>query len=321
MPPRISNIQRLGAFNLCLRPSPKPATASLLPMTQTASLTRDERKKISRQDPYRWARMQQVKAARQEVTKRHKEEHLSERGDAVRGFTTPFLESFDSAGQAPMSKFKMDDNGNQVEEAHPLPTSPHILNNQLSRQELDDAIETAYVLTKYAPPASRETTDAVGEEEEQRKMKAAVKSHAIAVEALNRIVHLDNSSGKDQRHANIRRIIENFGRHNTDLTVQQKPLSRGQEPEEKSVRGGPDTGSSEVQIAILTAKIRALANELEKNHGHRDKHNKRSLRLMVHRRQKLLKYMERKERGSGRWTHMIETLGLSPATWKGEITL
>jgi ribosomal protein S15P/S13E len=42
---------------------------------------------------------------------------------------------------------------------------------------------------------------------------------------------------------------------------------------------------------------------------------------MCHKRQRLLKYMERKERGSGRWQHMIETLGLSPATWKEQITL
>lgn len=31
--------------------------------------------------------------------------------------------------------------------------------------------------------------------------------------------------------------------------------------------------------------------------------------------------MDRKERGSDRWKHMVETLGLSPATWKEQITI
>ena len=83
-------------------------------------------------------------------------------------------------------------------------------------------------------------------------------------------------------------------------------------------RGGPDTGSSEVQIGILTAKIRVLANEFE-GVSRNDKVNKRNLRLLLHRRQKLLQYLKRKERGSGRWEHMVETLGLTEGTWKGQI--
>jgi hypothetical protein len=31
--------------------------------------------------------------------------------------------------------------------------------------------------------------------------------------------------------------------------------------------------------------------------------------------------MERKERGSGRWQYMLETLGLTPATWKEQISI
>ena len=85
-------------------------------------------------------------------------------------------------------------------------------------------------------------------------------------------------------------------------------------------RAGPDTGSSEVQIGILTAKIRRLADQYE-GVSRNDKVNKRNLRLLLHRRQKLLKYMERRERGSGRWYNMIETLGLTEATWKGQIAV
>lgn len=83
---------------------------------------------------------------------------------------------------------------------------------------------------------------------------------------------------------------------------------------------GPDTGSSEVQIAILTAKIKTVADFLA-TRGKGDKHNKRNLRLLVHRRQKLLQYLRRKERGGPRWQHCIETLGLTEGTWRGEISL
>ncbi|EHK99749.1 putative 30S ribosomal protein S15 [Glarea lozoyensis 74030] len=86
-------------------------------------------------------------------------------------------------------------------------------------------------------------------------------------------------------------------------------------------RAGPDTGSSEVQIAILTAKIKVLADQLEKKGGNKDKVNKRNLRIMVHKRQKHLNYLRRKERGSDRWQNLISTLGLTEGTYKGEISL
>ncbi|KAF2969457.1 hypothetical protein GQX73_g4159 [Xylaria multiplex] len=317
MPPRISGVQRLNTLSLCLRPAIKPPTPAFLPITQTASLSQKEKKRLAKQDPYRWAQIQQRKNAHLERRQEIEAVREQQRGDPVRGITTPFVESFDSAGQAPLSKPAVDDDGNPIEEPHPLPTSPHILNNLLAKSEVDLAIETAYALTK---PMRSEYTDANPELLEERQQDHDEK-HAKAVEALRRIIHLDKGSSKDRRHANIRRCIEIFGRHETDLKLPPKPLSRGQEREERPVRGGPDTGSSEVQIAILTAKIRALANELEKGRGYKDKVGKRDLRLMVHKRQKLMAYMERKERGSARWQHMVETLGLSEATYKGQITL
>jgi len=93
----------------------------------------------------------------------------------------------------------------------------------------------------------------------------------------------------------------------------------GDQPD-KTPRAGPDTGSSEVQIAVLTAKIRTLADFLE-TRGKTDKVNKRNLRLLVHRRQKLLLYLRRKERGGPRWQNIIDTLGLTEGTWRGEISL
>ncbi|OTA92552.1 hypothetical protein M434DRAFT_396331 [Hypoxylon sp. CO27-5] len=317
MPPRIPGVQRLGTFSLCLRPAVNPATPSLLPITQTASLSQKEKKRLAKQDPYRWAQMQQRKAAhlkrREEIEAIRAQKH----GDPIRGIQTPFIESLDSAGQAPLSRPRVDDDGNPLEEPHPLPTSPHILNNLIHKDELDSAIQNAYTLTK---PMESELAP-VGSEEYEKQVELHEQQHAKAVEALQRITHMDNGSAKDRLHANIRRCVETFGRHETDLILRPKALSRGQVREEQPVRGGPDTGSSEVQIAILTAKIRALANQLETGRGYKDKVGKRDLRLMLHRRQKLLRYMDRKERGSDRWKHMIETLGLSPATWKEQITL
>ncbi len=53
-----------------------------------------------------------------------------------------------------------------------------------------------------------------------------------------------------------------------------------------------DTGSSEVQIALLTKKIEALASHLKKND--KDKHSRRGLLSMVTERQTHMKYLEKK---------------------------
>ncbi|KAI0593289.1 hypothetical protein F4775DRAFT_519562 [Biscogniauxia sp. FL1348] len=333
MPPRIPGVQRLGTFSkptlpllpstsaVCLRPAVKPPATtlapSLLPITQTASMTQKEKKRLAKQDPYRWAQIQQRKAAHLKIRERIEAERASKLGDPIRGFTTPFVESFDSAGQTPASSPVVDSNGHTVVPAHELPTSPHILNYLIRRDELEAAVENARQLTEPLPSAA----DDADPDKLERERAAHAAQHAKAVEVLRRITHLDQGSAADRRHANIQRCIETFGRHKTDGLLRPKPLSRGQVAEEKPVRGGPDTGSSEVQIAILTAKIRTAANQLEKNRGYKDKVGKRDLRLMVHKRQKLLRYMHRKERGSERWKHMVETLGLSEATWKGQITV
>ncbi|KAF3766257.1 hypothetical protein M406DRAFT_60687 [Cryphonectria parasitica EP155] len=325
MPPRISGPQGLKSMTLCLRPTPStiPATPSLQPLIQKATLTQRERDKLRQMkiDPYRWQLAQNRRNANLQRRAELADQRVTSWGDPVQGIVTPFVESFDSGGQAAESQVKRDDDGNPLEQPHELPTSKHILNYQLSQAELEEAIEASYQLTKPVPGISGTAVL----DPEMAKMTADPEAHMArhrkAVEALRRITTLENGSSRDRRHANTRRIVETFGRHNTDQTVRQKALAFGQEERFEKIRGGPDTGSSEVQIAILTAKIRALSKMLAGPKGNKDKHNKKNLRLLLHRRQKLLKYMERKERGSGRWEHMIETLGLSPATWKGEIVV
>ncbi|KAI1213656.1 ribosomal protein S15 precursor-like protein [Annulohypoxylon truncatum] len=317
MPPRIPGVQRLGTFSLCLRPAAKQPTPAFLPVTQTASLSQKEKKRLEKQDPYRWAQIQQREAAHNKRREEIDAVKARQLGSPIRGIQTPFIESFDYAGQEPFSKPPVDAEGNILAEPHELPTSHHIMNNQIDEREMASAIENAYNLTRpMGTPLVPEDS-----EEYNARLEEHQRRHEKAMEAIRRITHMSNGSARDRLHANIRRCVETFGRHQTDQVLRPKALARGREREEKPVRGGPDTGSSEVQIAILTAKIRALANELEKGRGYKDKAGKRDLRLMLHRRQRLMRYMDRKERGSDRWKHMIETLGLSPATWKGQITL
>jgi len=67
-----------------------------------------------------------------------------------------------------------------------------------------------------------------------------------------------------------------------------------------------DTGSSEVQIAILTEQIKELAAHLKKHP--KDNHSRRGLLKMVAKRKKLLDYL--KDKDEKRHTKLIKTLGL-----------
>ena len=67
-----------------------------------------------------------------------------------------------------------------------------------------------------------------------------------------------------------------------------------------------DTGSVEVQVAILTARIKHLTEHLKKHP--KDFHSRRGLMKMVWRRRKLLKYLRRTKPESYR--ELIEKLGL-----------
>ncbi|KAL6908950.1 hypothetical protein GGI43DRAFT_163126 [Trichoderma evansii] len=318
MPPRIDLLQRLGTVNLCLRPSTTPATQAFLPIVQKANLSLRERKKKQKQDPYKWAQAQQRKAANLKRQDELLQKRDEEWGDPVRGRLTPFLESLDSAGQNSVTTVPRDASGNALEEPRELPTTPGLRNHFLTDAELEDAVKHAYALTKPMVGVVESQMDPTTEGE---RRQAHNQKHQKAVEALKRITALSNGSARDRFHANVRRIVDEFGRHNTDKVLKPKPQSITPNTTPMPDRAGPDTGSSEVQIAILTAKIRSVSEALAINRGYKDVHNKRNLRLLVHRRQKLLQYMERKERGSERWTNMLEKLGLTPATWKGQIDL
>ena len=67
-----------------------------------------------------------------------------------------------------------------------------------------------------------------------------------------------------------------------------------------------DTGSPEVQVALLTRRINHLTEHL-KVHKH-DHHSRRGLLLLVGRRRRLLKYLAKKD--INRYRALIERLGL-----------
>lgn len=67
-----------------------------------------------------------------------------------------------------------------------------------------------------------------------------------------------------------------------------------------------DTGSPEVQVAILTERIKNLTEHM-KEHKH-DFHSRRGLLMMVGQRRRLLKYLQRKDQS--RYESVIERLGI-----------
>jgi small subunit ribosomal protein S15 len=73
-----------------------------------------------------------------------------------------------------------------------------------------------------------------------------------------------------------------------------------------NARDSKDTGSPEVQVAILTQRIRNLTEHF-KDH-HKDNHSRRGLLMMVNKRRTLLAYLKKKD--VERYNALIQKLGL-----------
>ena len=73
-----------------------------------------------------------------------------------------------------------------------------------------------------------------------------------------------------------------------------------------NARGANDTGSTEVQVALRTARIEHLSGHF-KTHK-KDHHSRRGLLQLVNRRRSLLDYLKRKD--NERYKALIEKLGL-----------
>lgn len=86
------------------------------------------------------------------------------------------------------------------------------------------------------------------------------------------------------------------------------PLTKEQKAEiaVKYGRGSNDTGSAEVQVAILTASINQLTEHLKVHK--KDHHSRRGLLLQVGQRRRLLNYLQSKD--VERYRGLISELGL-----------
>lgn len=86
------------------------------------------------------------------------------------------------------------------------------------------------------------------------------------------------------------------------------PLSKEQKAEiaAKYGREANDTGSAEVQVAILTASINLLTEHLKVHK--KDHHSRRGLLLQVGQRRRLLNYLQAKD--LQRYRTLISDLGL-----------
>ncbi len=86
------------------------------------------------------------------------------------------------------------------------------------------------------------------------------------------------------------------------------PLStdRKQQVIEEYGRGAGDTGSPEVQVALLSAQITDLSDHFAAHK--KDHHSRRGLLRMVNHRRKLLDYLKKKD--LDRYQKLIKSLGL-----------
>ena len=257
-------------------------------------------------NPYREAQARQRKAANLVRQRVLREERAKAMGDPVHSIETPFIKSLSTGHMSSESS------QGQKEER----------NYFLKDGELSDSLEYSKNLSApYITPAKRKTAATNADAPEpniEERLEEHKEDHENAVRALSIITSLKTGSSKDLTRLNIQRCISAFGRQSTDEILPPKPSSiYNNTPPVSKLRAGPDTGSSEVQAAILTTRINTLARNLH----NKDKHSKRALRLLVHKRQKMLSYLRRKERAGPRWQNLVETLGIQDAMWKSEITL
>ncbi|MGI8943765.1 MAG: 30S ribosomal protein S15 [Qipengyuania sp.] len=75
---------------------------------------------------------------------------------------------------------------------------------------------------------------------------------------------------------------------------------------EDNAQAKGDTGSPEVQVAILTERIRNLTEHFKTHH--KDNHSRRGLLMMVNKRRSLLAYLKQKD--VERYNALIQKLGL-----------
>ncbi|GAA6063552.1 hypothetical protein JCM10212_002664 [Sporobolomyces blumeae] len=112
-------------------------------------------------------------------------------------------------------------------------------------------------------------------------------------DTLMRLVDLRNADSKGIEVENTRRIVEAFG------------------------RAPGDTASPEVQAAIMTARIRSLSSHLISSP--RDIQNRQSLRGLISKRAKVLKYL--RAVSVTRYEECLDKIGVEPRAVEGEVVV
>ena len=100
---------------------------------------------------------------------------------------------------------------------------------------------------------------------------------------------------------NMWRSVNNNYRIQEEITKEKKAAIM-----KEYARTEGDTGSPEVQVAVLTARIQELTEHLQSNH--KDHHSRRGLLKMVGQRRGLLAYLKKTD--IERYRALIEKLGL-----------
>ncbi|GAA97578.1 hypothetical protein E5Q_04256 [Mixia osmundae IAM 14324] len=126
------------------------------------------------------------------------------------------------------------------------------------------------------------------------QQEAVLKVEEGKKDNLQRILDLRNANSKGINFENRRRIVQAFS---------------GEQPD--------NTGSPAVQAALLTYRIHNIASHMSSNRG--DVHNHRALRTLVHQRQKIFKYLRRKDNES--YLDTLRRVGLDARAVEGEITM
>ncbi|KAL1920337.1 mitochondrial 37S ribosomal protein uS15m [Calcarisporiella thermophila] len=147
--------------------------------------------------------------------------------------------------------------------------------------------EEEKLVIEMAPQAISSTKVTIASPEE------ALRREKEKAEMVRRIVSLETANAKAENLYRIQKAIEWF------------QLKEG------------DTGSPEVQAAVLTVRILNLHEHLQQHR--KDKHNYRALRSMVHQRAKLLRYLKRQS--LERYFTCLRELGLDQRAVEGEIVV
>jgi len=158
-----------------------------------------------------------------------------------------------------------------------------------------DAKEQELLFEELPPASAQMTLNNLPPRASSADVKNEEEKELLKANLLAKALDLRNANAAGIAFENRRRIIKAF-------STPDNPY---------------DTGRTEVQVALLTYQIRNLWNHLTS--FKRDVANRRSLRMLIHQRAKLLRYLRRKDRD--RYETILDRLALEPESVEGELVV